>query len=93
MLKDRQTDGQGHRERVLMEPRLLDFSVILSSSFPGGSVGKESPAVWETQVRSLGEEDSLEKEMATHSSIFAWKIPWTKDPARSQSIGSQRSQT
>ena len=90
MLRDRQTDGQGHRERVLMEPRLLDFSVILSSSFPGGSVGKESPAVWETQVRSLGEEDSLEKEMATHSTILAWKIPWTKERGGLQSMGSQR---
>ena len=87
MLRDRQTDGQGHRERVLMEPRLLDFSVILSSSFPGGSVGKESPAVWETQVRSLGEEDSLEKEMATHSTILAWKIPWREEPGGLQSRG------
>ena len=44
----------------------------------------------ETQVRSLGQEDPLEKEMATHSSIFAWRIPWTEEPARLQSIRSQR---
>ena len=44
----------------------------------------------ETWVRSLGQEDPLEKEMATHSSILAWKIPWTEDPGRLQSMGSQR---
>ena len=44
----------------------------------------------ETQVQSLGWEDCLEKEMATHSSIFAWKIPWTEEPGRLQSMGSQR---
>ena len=45
--------------------------------------------MWETWVRSLGQEDPLEKEMATHSSILAWKIPWTDKPGR-QSMGSQR---
>ena len=44
----------------------------------------------ETQVRPLGWEDPLEKEMATHSSILAWKIPWTEEPGRLQSMGSQR---
>ena len=44
----------------------------------------------ETQVRSLGGEDPLEKEMATHSSILAWKIPWTEDPGGLQSMGPQR---
>ena len=44
----------------------------------------------ETQVRSLGQEDLLEKEMATHSSTLAWKIPWTEEPGRLQSMGSQR---
>ena len=42
------------------------------------------------QVQSLGEEDSLEEEMATHSSILAWEIPWTEEPAGLQSMGSQR---
>ena len=51
---------------------------------------KHLPTMRETQVRSLGREDSLEKEMATHSSILAWKIPWTEDPARLQSMDSQR---
>ena len=48
------------------------------------------PTVWETRVQSLGEEDLLEKEMATHSSILAWKIPWMKEPSRLLSMGSQR---
>ena len=47
------------------------------------------PAMWETQVRSLGREDSLEKELATHSSTLAWSIPWREERARLQSIGSQ----
>ena len=51
---------------------------------------KRLPTMWETQVRSLGWEDPLEKEMATHSSTLAWKIPWTEEPGRLQSVGSQR---
>ena len=51
---------------------------------------KHLPAIWETQVRSLGQEDPLEKEMATHSSILAWRIPWTEEPGGLQSTGSQR---
>ena len=50
---------------------------------------KRLPTMWETWVRSLGWEDPLEKEMATHSSILAWKIPWTEDPHRLHSMGSQ----
>ena len=48
------------------------------------------PTLRETRVRALGREDPLEKEMATHSSTLAWKIPWTEEPGRLQSIGSQR---
>ena len=51
---------------------------------------KRLPAVWEIWVRSLGWKDPLEKEMATHSSILAWRIPWTEKPGRLQSMGSQR---
>ena len=51
---------------------------------------KHLSAMWETQVRSLGWEDSLEKEMATHSSILAWRIPWMEEPGRLQSTGLQR---
>ena len=51
---------------------------------------KHQPAMRETRVKSLGWEDPLEKEMATHSSTLAWKIPWTEEPGRLQSIGWQR---
>ena len=51
---------------------------------------KRLPAMQETGVWSLGWEDPLEKEMATHSSILAWKIPWTEEPGRLQSMGLQR---
>ena len=51
---------------------------------------KRLPAMQETQVRSLGWEDPLEKEMATHSNTLAWKIPWTEEPGSLQSMGLQR---
>ena len=51
---------------------------------------KHLPTMWETWVQSLGQEDPLEKEMANHSSTLAWKIPWTEEPGRLQSMGSQR---
>ena len=58
--------------------------------FPGSLDGKASAYMWETQVRSLGWEDPLEKEMETHSSIHDWKIPWTEEPGGLRSMGSQR---
>ena len=58
--------------------------------FFGGSTVKNSPAVQETWVRSLGREDPLEKELTTHSSILAWEIPRTEKPGGLQSTGSQR---
>ena len=54
---------------------------------------KRLPAMRETRVQSLGWEEPLEKEMATHSSILAWESPWTEDPGRLQSMGSQESDT
>ena len=51
---------------------------------------KDLPAIWEAQVWLLGQEDLLEKGMATHSSILAWRIPWTKEPGGPQFMGSQR---
>ena len=62
--------------------------------FPGGTVVMNPPAMQEMQetwVQSLGQEDPLEKEIATHSSILAWRIPWTEEPGRLQSIGLQKS--
>ena len=59
--------------------------------FPCGSqMVKNLLAIQETWVQSLGQKDPLEKEMATHSSILAWRIPWTEQPGRLQSMGSQR---
>ena len=52
---------------------------------------KSLPAVWETWIQSLCQEDPLEREMPTHSSILAWRNPWTEEPGRLQSMGSQES--
>ena len=57
---------------------------------PVAQMVKNPPAMQKTWVRSLGWEDPLEEGMATHSSILAWRIPWTKDPGGLQSMGSQR---
>ena len=62
----------------------------MDRGFPGGSDGKEFVCNAGDQVRSLGWEDPLEKEIATHSSIIAWRIPWTLEPGGLQSIESQR---
>ena len=67
----------------------VDGSVYLFASLVAQTV-KNTPAMWETLVQSLGWEDLLEKEMATHSGILAWRIPWTEEPGRLQSMGSQR---
>ena len=61
--------------------------------FHGGSVVENLPAVQEMQVESLGWEAPLEKEMATHSSILSWRIPWTEEPGRLLSMESQESDT
>ena len=53
--------------------------LIFRVGFPGGSVVKNSPAMQETQVRSLGQENPLEEEVATHTSILAWEISWTEE--------------
>ena len=59
--------------------------------FPSGSVVVNPPTMQDTQVQSLGEEDPLEKEMATRSSTLAWKILWTEEPSRLQSMRLQKS--
>ena len=60
------------------------------NGLPGGSVVKNSPAMEDKGVQSLGQEDPLEKEMAIHSSILAWTIPWAEEPGGLQSMGSQK---
>ena len=66
------------------------LSPDVQQGFPPGSVVKNRPAKQETRVRFLGWEDPLEKEMATHSSILAWEIPWAEETGGLPSMGSQR---
>ena len=76
------------------EARIYHGTKTASSINSAGKIGqlsvKRLPAMQETRVRSLGWEDPLEKEMATHSSILAWKIPWIEEPGRIHSMGLQR---
>ena len=71
----------------------LKFVCVVSQGFSNGSVVKSPPAMQEMRVQCLVWEELPEKEMATHFSIVAWKIPWTERPGRIQSMGSQKSQT
>ena len=71
----------------------LQLPEIIQTGFrasPVAQMGKNLPAMWETQIHSLHWEDPLEKGMATHSRILAWEIPWTEDPGGLQSMGSLR---
>ena len=70
-----------------------DTSYALNRASLVAQMIKNLPARWETKVQSLGQEDTLEKEMATHSSILAWEIPRTEEPSGLQSTGSQKSWT
>ena len=66
------------------------LSRVARMGFPGGSAVKNPPANAEDWIWSLGQEDPLEKEMATYSSILAWEIPWTEESGGLQSMGLQR---
>ena len=70
-------------------PRLSSFVTLKVTTLVAQTV-KRLPTMQETRVRSLGREDPLEKEMATHFNILAWRIPWTEEPDRLQSMGSQK---
>ena len=74
---------------VFKRTRRRGFQGYLGTSLVAQMV-KNLPAMQETWVRSLGREDSLEEAMAIHSSILAWRFPWTKEPGRLQPMGSQR---
>ena len=78
---------------LLPASSLNNDKVKNTTIFSGGSAVKNPLAMEETWVQSLGWTKPLKKEMATHSSIFAWKIPQTEKPSRLQSMGSQKSQT
>ena len=71
----------------------LETKIPFASELLVAEMVKSLPAMWETQLQSLGRKDLLEKEMTTHSSILAWKVPWTEEPGGLQSIGSQKSLT
>ena len=75
--------------KILLSAYILNISYMPMGS-PGRSDGKAPVCDAGDRVRSLGREDPLEKEMATHSSTLAWKISWTEEPGRLQSMGSQR---
>ena len=81
----------GKREKKDSDNFLSTFWKVLchNGGFSGSSAVKNLPAMQEMWVWSLGREDPLEERMVTHSSIFAWRIPWTEEPGRLQSMGLQ----
>ena len=86
-------EGSTHSPLALTRRTYLAKTLTFKSSVRASLVAqrlKRLPAMQETWVQFLGREDSLEKEMATHSSILAWRIPWTEEPGGLQSTGSQR---
>ena len=82
------TPGEDTVKIIEMTTKDLDYNTNIVSLV--AQMVKKLPAIQQTQVQSLCWEDPLEKKMATHSSILAWRIPWTKDPGGLQSMGSQR---
>ena len=77
-------------EDLNLSLKYLDYLVLSMRPTLVAQRLKHLPPMQETRVRSLGQEDPLEREMATHSSILAWRIPWTEEPGGLQSTGSQR---
>ena len=73
-------------KRSELQPPQLELAVKAAASLVTQMV-KSLPAMWETQVLSLGQEDPLKREMATHSSILAWEIPWTEESGGLQPMG------
>ena len=90
--------GRGSRDQIAsicwIIEKVREFQKNIYFCFIGASLVaqrlKHLPPMWQTRVRSLGQEDPLEKEMVTHSSILAWRILWMEKPRRLQSMGSQR---
>ena len=76
--------------KLISKYYLIFKNLFFTWGFPGGSVVRNPPAMQETWVQSWGQEDPLEKEMATRSSILAWAIPWTEEPSGLRSMGLQR---
>ena len=74
----------------LRAPNAGGLDLVPGQGIRVAQMGRNLPAMLETQVQSLGPEDPLEKGMATHSSILAWRMPWMEEPGRLQSMGSPR---
>ena len=88
-LKDPRSSGHT-KQKTTKNNKKLDFCSLLLRAPLEAQMVKRLPRWWETWVGSLGQEDPLEKEMATHSSTLAWKIPWMEESGRLQSIGPPR---
>ena len=84
-----ESDGQGEDGEKSHNHNGFKGLTVQLESFPDGSVGKNLPAMQEPRVRSLGREDPPEEDLATHTSILAWRILQTEEPGGPQSIGSQ----
>ena len=80
-----------HISKPWLEDAVFANNLVILRGFPGGSDGKESACNAGDLVRSLGQEDPLEKEVATHSSILAWRIPWAEEPGGLQSMDRKES--
>ena len=78
--------------KIIYENIRTSGRLCKDTGFPGGSLVKNLSPVEETRLRSLGGDNPLEEETATHSSTLAWEIPWTEEPGRLQYMGSQESQ-
>ena len=76
--------------QTFLQPWFRNGQYGIRKAFPVAQMVKNLPAMWETQVQSLDREGPLEEEMATYLSILAWKIPWTEEPGRLQSMVLQR---
>ena len=79
-----------NNSHISLKHLFCQYLVNIVMGFPSDSDGKETGAIQETLVGSLGWENSLEKGIAIHPSILGWRIPWTEEPGRLQSLGSQR---
>ena len=84
------SDQENKTQASKFHRRNLTGNYCTEGAFLVAQTVKNLPAMQETGVQSLGQEDPLEKRMGTHSSILAWRIPWTEEPGRLSSIGSQR---
>ena len=95
MQQQRPSTAKKKKKRMPSSGASLAFFIPLPimRGFTGGSAVKNLSAMQKTQVQSLGQEDPLEKEMATHSSILAWETPWTEEPGGLQSMGSKEMDT